>query len=135
LGIAVGFGLQAFIKDFVNSAQIILEDSIAVGDVVRIGEKSGVVESITMRRVSLRASDGTLHIIPFGDITTISNQTKDFSFAVFDITVSYGEDLDRVAKTLTEVGTALRQDRQVGSFIVADCEVLGVDSFSDEGVV
>jgi moderate conductance mechanosensitive channel len=135
LGIAVGFGLQAFIKDFVNSAQIILEDSIAVGDVVRIGEKSGVVEAITMRRVSLRGSDGTLHIIPFGDITTISNQTKDFSFAVFDITVSYGEDLDRVAKTLTEVGAALRQDRQVGSFIVADCEVLGVDSFSDQGVV
>jgi small conductance mechanosensitive channel len=135
LGIAVGFGLQAFIKDFVNSAQIILEDSIAVGDVVRIGDKSGVVESITMRRVSLRGSDGTLHIIPFGDITTISNQTKDFSYAVFDITVSYGEDLDRVAKTLGEVGAALRKDSQYGSFIMADCEVLGVDSFSDQGVV
>src|SRR6185369_13981070 len=99
-----------------------------VGDVVRIGDKAGVVEGITMRRVSLRSTDGTLHIIPFGDITTISNQTKDFSFAVFEITVSYGEDLDSVAKTLADVGTALRQDGKVGSFILADCEVLGIDS-------
>jgi small conductance mechanosensitive channel len=76
LGIAAGFGLQAFIKDFVNSAQIILEDSIAVGDVVRIGDKTGVVESITMRRVSLRGADGTLHIIPFGDIQTISTRPR-----------------------------------------------------------
>jgi small conductance mechanosensitive channel len=135
LGIAVGFGLQAFIKDFVNSAQIILEDSIAVGDVVRIGDKAGVVESITMRRVSLRSTDGTLHIIPFGDIQTISNQTKDFAYAVFDITVSYGEDLDRVAKTLTDVGAALRQDSHFGSFILADCEVLGIDNFTDQGMV
>src|SRR5581483_1081481 len=85
--------------------------------------------------VSLRASDGTLHIIPFGDIATISNQSKDFSYAMFDITVSYGEDLDRVAKVLREVGGALRQDAQYRSFVLGDCEVLGIDSFTDQGVV
>jgi len=135
VGIAVGFGAQAFVKDFINSAQIILEDSIAVGDVVKIGDKSGVVEAITMRRVSLRAPDGTLHIIPFGDIATISNQSKDFAYAVFDVTVSYSEDLDRVAKVLSEVATALRGDSALGSYILGDLETLGIDAFADTGVV
>ncbi len=135
VGIAVGFGAQAFVKDFINSAQIILEDSIAVGDVVKIGDKSGVVEAITMRRVSLRASDGTLHIIPFGDIATISNKTKDFAYAVFDVTVSYGEDIDRVVKVLSDVAADLRQDPQQGAFVLSDLETLGIDDLTEKGVV
>jgi moderate conductance mechanosensitive channel len=135
VGIAVGFGAQAFVKDFINSAQIILEDSIAVGDVVKIGDKSGVVEAITMRRVSLRGSDGTLHIIPFGEIQTISNKTKDFAYALFELTVGFGEDVDQVTKILTDVAANLRQDKQQGGFILADLEVLGIDGFTDKGVV
>lgn len=135
VGIAVGFGAQAFVKDFINSAQIILEDSIAVGDVVAIGDKSGVVEAITMRRVSLRSADGTLHIIPFGDIQTISNKTKDFAYAVFDVVIAYGEDIDRVAKVLGEAGKALREDADQGTFVLADLEVLGVEDFTDRGIM
>lgn len=134
VGIAVGFGAQAFVRDFINSAQIILEDSIAVGDVVQIGDKSGIVETITMRRVSLRGADGTLHIIPFGDIQTISNQTKDFGYAVFELTVGFGEDIDRVTTLLTEAGATLRQDAQLGGFILSDLDVLGIDGFNDKGV-
>jgi small-conductance mechanosensitive channel len=135
VGIAVGFGAQAFVKDFINSAQIILEDSIAVGDVVQIGDKSGVVEAITMRRVSLRSADGTLHIIPFGDIQTISNKSKDFAYAVFDVVISYGQDVDKVAEVLSDVGAALRKEADQGAFMLSDLEVLGVEDFTDKGVV
>lgn len=135
VGIAVGFGAQAFVKDFINSAQIILEDSIAVGDVVKIGDKSGVVEAITMRRVSLRAADGTLHIIPFGDIQTISNKTKDFAYALIEVTVSFGEDIDRVIEAMGQVAAKLRQDPQHRAHILSDLEVLGIDGFTDKGVL
>ncbi len=135
VGIAVGFGAQAFVKDFINSAQIILEDSIAVGDVVQIGDKSGVVEAITMRRVSLRAPDGTLHIIPFGEIQTISNKTKDFAYAMIELTVGYGEDIDRVIKAMGDVAASLRRDAQHGAHVLSDLEVLGIDSVTEKGVL
>jgi len=134
VGIAVGFGAQAFVKDFINSAQIILADSLAVGDVVQIGDKSGVVEAITMRQVNLRGSDGTLHMIPFGQVQTISNKTKDYAYAVIELTVGFGEDIDRVIKILSEVGAELRKDGQLGASILTDLEVFGIDGSTDAGI-
>jgi small conductance mechanosensitive channel len=134
VGIAVGFGAQAFVKDFINSAQIILADSLAVGDVVQIGDKSGVVEAITMRQVSLRASDGTLHIIPFGQIQTISNKTKDFAYAMIELSVGFGQDIDRVIKVMNEVARGLRQDSELGPLILADLELLSIDGSTDTGI-
>ncbi|MBV8537907.1 MAG: mechanosensitive ion channel, partial [Alphaproteobacteria bacterium] len=134
VGIAVGFGAQAFVKDFINSAQIILADSLAVGDVVQIGDKTGVVEAITMRQVNLRGPDGTLHMIPFGQVQTISNKTKDYAFAVIELTVGFGEDIDRVIEILTKVGAELRQDGQLGPSILSDLEVFGIDGSSDTGI-
>ncbi|HTP82109.1 MAG TPA: mechanosensitive ion channel domain-containing protein [Alphaproteobacteria bacterium] len=134
VGIAVGFGAQAFVKDFINSAQIILADSLAVGDVVQIGDKSGVVEAITMRQVNLRGPDGTLHMIPFGQVQTISNKTKDYAYAVIEVTVGFGEDIDRVIELLTGMGAELRKDAQLGPSILSDLEVFGIDGSSDTGI-
>ncbi|MBL8699331.1 MAG: mechanosensitive ion channel [Alphaproteobacteria bacterium] len=135
VGIAVGLGAQDLVKDVIAGGAILIEDSIAIGDVVQLGEKSGVVEWMSIRALRLRAFDGTLHTIPFSEFKTISNMTKDFAFAVFDIGVGYGADTDRVTQILREEGAALRQDAAIGPQILDDLEVLGIDRFADSAVM
>ncbi|MGQ0662433.1 MAG: mechanosensitive ion channel family protein [Pseudomonadota bacterium] len=135
LGIAVGFGAQTLMKDLIGGVSIILEDSIAIGDVVQLGDKGGVVEWMSMRSIRLRDTNGTVHTIPFSDVQTISNLTKDFSFAVFDIGVGYGEDVDRVGAVLRKAGAELRREPEIGALIREDLEVLGVDRFGDSAVI
>lgn len=135
VGIAVGLGAQDLVKDVIAGGSILIEDSIAIGDVVQLGDKSGVVEWMSIRALRLRAFDGTLHTIPFSEFKTISNMTKDFAYAVFDIGVGYGADTDRVTRILRDEGAALRQDPGVGPQILDDLEVLGIDRFADSAVM
>ncbi|HSE79632.1 MAG TPA: mechanosensitive ion channel domain-containing protein [Alphaproteobacteria bacterium] len=135
VGIAIGLGAQDLIKDVLAGVSVIAEDSIAIGDVVRLGDNSGVVEWMSVRTIRLRAFDGTVHTIPFSEFKTISNMTKDFAFAVFDVGVAYDADVDKVMTVLKAEGAKLREDSDIGRMILEDLEVLGVDKFADSAVV
>ncbi|WP_143273337.1 mechanosensitive ion channel domain-containing protein [Azospirillum palustre] len=135
VGLAVGFGAQTLVKDVITGLFILFEDTISVGDVVNVGGKGGLVEGITIRTIRLRDFDGTVHTVPFSAVTSISNMTKDFSYYVFDVAVSYGEDVDRVVSVLHEIGAGLRADPRFAPLILESLEVLGIDAFQESTVV
>lgn len=135
VGVAVGFGAQKLVQDVITGAFILMEDVMAVGDVVNVGGQGGLVEAISLRYVRLRDLAGTVHTIPFSSISTVSNLTKDFSYYVFDVSVGYAEDVDRVCAVLREIDAELRADAQFGPMILEPLEILGVDQFADSAVV
>tara|TARA_B100001123_G_scaffold228801_1_gene257443 strand:- start:237 stop:1016 length:780 start_codon:yes stop_codon:yes gene_type:complete len=135
IGLAVGFGAQTLVKDIITGLFILIEDHISVGDVVKVGSHSGLVEKLTLRTIQLRDPGGTVHVIPFSEVTTIENLTKDFSRYVFDVGIAYRENTDRVVDVLHELGEELLKDEHYGELILEPLEVLGVDSFGDNAVV
>jgi small conductance mechanosensitive channel len=134
LGVAIGFGSQTLVKDFLTGLFIILEDTISVGDVVSIGDNAGVVESITIRTVRLRDLQGNLHILPFSEITKIVNQTKGFSYALIDLNVAYESDLEHVMEVMKKLGEDLRADPAFQNLIIAPLEMFGVETLGDSSV-
>ena len=136
VGLAIGFGSQALVKDIITGLFILLEDQIAVGDIVDVGkDHKGVVEAITIRTIRLRDLSGTVHTVPFSEVTSVKNLSKDFSYATARITISYREDIDRVVEILHAVGDQLAQDGAVQAFILNPLEYMGVDALDDTSVV
>lgn len=135
LGIAIGFGAQTLFKDFLTGITIIFEDLIQIGDVVTLGDRSGLVEKITIRKVQLRGLDGTVHTIPFGEINIVDNLTKEFSYYLMDIGVAYRENTDEVIHCLKEIDQELRQEEDFKDKILEPLEILGVDRFADSAVI
>ncbi len=135
IGVAVGLGAQSMVKDFLSGFTIILEDVVRVGDVVRVADHEGSVEKITLRKIQLRDGDGRVYTIPFSQITTIQNATKDFSFYPLNINIAYKENTDEVIKVLKDVDADLRADPQYAGDMLEPVEIFGVDSFADNNVV
>lgn len=135
VGLAVGFGAQSLVQDFISGFFILLEDQIRVGDVVQIGDKSGLVEKVNLRMVILRDLAGSVHFIRNGKIDVVTNMTKEYSHYVFDLGVAYRENVDEVIGVLKDIDADMRQDAQFKNDILAPLEVLGVDSFGDNAVV
>jgi small conductance mechanosensitive channel len=135
VGLAIGFGSQTLVKDVVTGVFILLENQIAVGDVVKAGDQSGLVEAITIRTLRLRDFDGTLRIVPFSAVTTVANMTKDYSRYVFDVAVSYREDVDRVIGALKEIGTEMLTDPNFGDRILGPLETFGIEKFDESAVI
>jgi moderate conductance mechanosensitive channel len=136
VGLAIGFGSQALIKDFITGVFILLEDTLAVGDVVDVSNgHSGVVEAISMRAIRLRDQAGTVHTVPFSEVTTVKNLTKDYSYYVLDVGVSYREDTDEVIALLKQVADELGRDPEFGAMMLEPMEVIGVDRFEDSAVI
>jgi small conductance mechanosensitive channel len=133
-GLAVGFGAQNLVRDIIAGFFLILEDQVRLGDVVSINGKSGLVEAIRLRTIVLRGHDGTVHVIPNGVITELSNMTKDFSYAVLDIGVPYEEDVDAVLEVLKSVAVDVRADPAHGPNILEPLEVLGIEAFNESSV-
>lgn len=134
LGVALGFGSQTLVKDFLTGLFIIVEDNISVGDIVKLGDNGGQVESMTIRTVRLRDVNGSLHVLPFSEITRIVNLSKGFSFAVMDIGVSYATDLDKAMGVMREVGEELAKDKEIGPLLLEPFTVLGVENLGDSAV-
>ena len=130
-GLAIGFGAQTLVRDIISGFFLILEDQIRVGDAASINGNSGIVEAINLRTVILRDVEGTVHVYPNGAINTLANRSKDFSYYMVDLPVSYYDDVDRVAAVLREVGADLQADPAFGPSILEPIEVFGVDSFGD----
>ena len=126
-GLAVGFGAQTLVKDVISGFFLILEDQVRVGDVAVVNGTGGSVEQINMRTIVLRDMEGTVHVIPNGEIRTLANRSKDFSYYVIDIGVSYDDDTDRIVEVVKEAARELMQDPAYTASILEPLEVLGVD--------
>jgi small conductance mechanosensitive channel len=135
IGIAVGLGAQSFAKDILKGLTILLEDSIAVGDWVTVGGRTGEVEELTIGSVRLRDVNGHVYIIPFSEVTTVVNMNKQFGYAILEVGVSYAADVDRAIEAVREVLAEMRADPADGSDIRGDLEMLGVAALADSAVV
>lgn len=135
VGLAIGFGAQNLVGDFITGFFLLLEDQIRVGDVVQIGDKGGLVEAMTLRMVILRDEAGNVHFIRNGKIDVVTNLTKDFSRYVFSIGVGYGEDVDQVITILKQIDEELRQDPEFKDAIIEPLEVMGLDHFGDSAII
>lgn len=134
-GIAVGFGAQSLVKDVITGIFILMQDAVSVGDVAEMAGHAGLVEKISIRSVRLRDFGGTVITIPFSEVTTVQNMTKEFSQAVFNIGVAYREDIDEVIKVVTALGQEFMADEQFAARILAPLEVVGLDSFADSAAI
>ena len=135
IGLAIGFGAQTLVKDIITGAFILFENTIAVGDVVALGSHTGRVEKITIRSIQLRDFSGNVHTIPFSSVETVTNKTKDYSFAVFEVGVGYSENTDEVTAVLQGIGAEMQEDPELSPLILEPLEVVGVDQFGDSAVV
>lgn len=131
LGLAVGFGAQTLVKDVITGIFILMEDTISVGDVVEVGAHSGLVEKISIRTVHMRDFDGNVHSIPFGEVQTIKNMSKDFAYAVIDVRVSYRENIDEALALMSEVADDMAAKGPLAETIVAPFEVVGVEALEE----
>ena len=135
MGLAVGFGAQSLVKDFLAGMFVLIENQYNVGDVIKIAGASGLVEKITLRATTLRDLEGNVHIIPNGRIDVVTNKTRQWSRFVLDIGVAYKENVDEVMGVLKEIGDELAADAKFASMITAPLEVLGVQDFADSAVI
>jgi small conductance mechanosensitive channel len=135
IGLAIGFGSQKLVQDIITGMFVLFSDTMRVGDVVEVGGRAGIVEGVTIRTVVLRDYGGNVHTIPYSAIDTVTNLTKDFSYAVFDIGVGYRENVDEVMQVLRDLGAEMRQDPYFRRLILEPLEVAGVDRFADSAVV
>jgi small conductance mechanosensitive channel len=129
LGIAIGFGSQKLVQDIITGLFLLLEDTMQVGDVVTLAGMSGTVERLSIRTISLRGADGSVNIIPFSAVTTVTNQTRDFGYAQISVGVGYEENIDHVCAVLTDIARTMRAEPSWGSMIRDDLKINGLDQF------
>ena len=134
LGLAVGFAAQSLIKDYFNGIFLLLENQVRQGDVVEAGGKAGLVEEVTLRYIKMRDYDGNVHFIPNSVITTVTNMSREFAYAVINVGVAYRENTDEVMELMLQTGAILRKDETFGPTILDDMEMAGVDQWGDSAV-
>ena len=135
VGVAVGFGAQNLVRDFLGGFFILMEDQYSVGDVISTSGVAGLVQSINLRTTVLRDLEGKVHIIPNGEIKVVTNLTKEWAACVLNIGVAYKEDVDHVIDVLKRVGGELYDDEKFRPMLLGQLEVLGVDGFEDSAVM
>lgn len=135
VGVAIGFGSQKLVQDVITGAFILFENTIAVGDLVKIGEHTGTVEGMTIRTMRLREGNGQVHTLPFSSVASVTNLSRDFGYHVFEIGVSYREDTDAVIAVIRQLGEEMHADPDVGAQIIDPIEVFGIDKLAESAVV
>jgi small conductance mechanosensitive channel len=134
-GIAIGFGVQSLVKDYFTGFVLLFENQIRAGDVIEAGGKSGLVEEVTLRYVRLRDYDGVVHFVPNGLITSVSNMSMGYAYAVVEAGVAYRTDIDKAFEVMREEAAGLRADAVYGPKILDDLEVAGVTRWGDSAVM
>src|SRR6516225_7675842 len=129
VGLAVGFGAQSLVKDMISGFFILFEDQFGVGDVVKIGDFTGVVERMTLRATALRNLEGQVHVVPNGNIQNVTVMTKEWARAVLDVTISHKEDLSKVINVLQRIGNQFAQDWP--DRVMEQPSVLGIEKLDD----
>jgi small conductance mechanosensitive channel len=135
VGIAVGFGAQTLVKDYVSGFLLLLENQIRVGDAVEISGKSGVVEEVTLRFIRLRDFGGNVHFIPNNTIGVITNSSLGFAYAVLDVGIAYGSDIEVSMQVMRDVDEIMREDANFSGKILKPLEIAGVDQWADSSVM
>jgi small-conductance mechanosensitive channel len=134
-GVAIGFGAQNIIKDVLGGLFLMMDNQLRVNDVAVINGKTGLVEEINLRTTVLRGEDGAVHVFPNGTIQGLTNLTREYSYYVFNLSVSYADDTDRVISALTGIAEELSKEEPYRSAVLAPLEVLGVDKLADSGAM
>ena len=134
LGIALGFGAQSLVKDYLSGVFMILEDQFGVGDIVDLGEATGTVEAVTLRVTRLRDINGTVWYVPNGEILRVGNQSQNWSQTVLDIAVAYHEDLVRVRRVLEEIAHDMWEDEDFRGQVIEEPSVWGVEALAPDSV-
>jgi small conductance mechanosensitive channel len=134
VGVAIGFGAQSLVKDFLSGIFMIFEDQYGVGDSVNLGEVSGTVEAVSLRVTRLRDVDGTVWYVRNGEILRVGNMSQNWARTVLDIGVAYSADLDQVRRVLQEVAHDLWEDEAFKGQIIEEPEVWGVESLTPDAV-
>ena len=134
-GVAIGLAAQTIVKDVLNGILILVEDQFNVGDTVKLAGLGGVVESMTLRKTTVRDGDGTLYVIPNSQITTVANQSAGFSVATVNVSVDFSAHPDKVQKLLTKIASDIRNSDEFKSVMVADPQILGVDAIKGSELI
>ena len=135
IGLAIGFGAQSLVADLITGLFIIIEDSLAIDDYVDVGGHMGTVEGLTIRTVRLRDIDGIVHTIPFSEIKSIKNYSREFGYAIFRVAVPASMDIDNAIKLMREVGQKMRTDPLQRRDIWSPLEIQGVESFESGNAI
>jgi len=134
VGVAVGFGAQDLVKDFLSGVFMLIEDQYGVGDIIDVGEAAGIVEGITLRSTRLRSIDGTLWHVPNGEIRRVGNMTQEYSRALLDIGIAYGADIDAATDIIERVAVDLSTEPDWGQLFLDAPAVLGVERLGADSV-
>lgn len=135
VGVALGFGAQNLVKDFLSGVMMLLEDQFGVGDVVDLGEAIGVVEAVGLRVTEVRGLDGTLWYVRNGEVIRVGNYGQEWARALIDVGVGYGEDTARVRQLMFEVASELAADPEWSELILEEPEIWGVEQLAADGVI
>ncbi len=127
VGVAIGFGSQKLVQDLITGVFLLLENAMQVGDWVTLAGVSGSVEALSVRTIRLRASDGSVHIIPFSAVTTVNNTNRGLGNAAVSVSVAYKEDTDRVCEALSGIAAGMRKDPAFQRGMLSDLQLWGVD--------
>jgi small conductance mechanosensitive channel len=127
IGVAIGFGSQKLVQDFITGIFLLLENAMQVGDTVTAAGLSGTVENLSIRTLRLRAGDGSVHLIPFSSVSTVTNSNRGLGNASVSVTVSYEEDTDKVAEILKEIALEMRKEDAFKTAMLSDFQFWGVD--------
>ncbi|WP_213769332.1 mechanosensitive ion channel domain-containing protein [Bradyrhizobium sp. dw_78] len=127
IGIAIGFGSQKLVQDVITGLFLLLENAMQVGETVSVSGLSGVVENLSIRTIRLRAGDGSIHIVPFSSVTSVTNTNRGIGNASVSVNVAYKEDTDQVGTVLKEIAAEIRKDPEFKPLIRSDLDLWGVD--------
>ncbi len=131
VGIAIGFGAQSLVKDVFTGFFLLVENQLRVGDVVEIAGKAGSVEELSLRRTKLRAYDGSVHFIANGLITTVTNLSTEFAYAVVDVQIPYDQDIDRAWRLMRQAADDLRASPDCSAKMLGELEIAGIEQLGD----
>ena len=135
IGLAIGFGAQSLVADLITGLFIIIEDSLAIDDYVDVGGHLGTVEGLTIRTVRLRDIDGIVHTIPFSEIKSIKNYSREFGYAIFRVAIPHSMNIDQAISLIRDVGQKMRSDPLMRRFIWSPLELQGVESFESGSAI
>lgn len=130
-GIAIGFGAQSLVKDFFTGLFLLLENQVSEGDLIEVAGKTGYVERVTLRHIRIRDYDGSVHFIPNGMITLVTNRSREFGYAVIDVNIPRRQDPDRVLDMMRGIAAEMRNDPDYSSSILEDIDIAGVEKLED----
>jgi small conductance mechanosensitive channel len=134
-GVAIGLAAQTIVKDVLNGILILVEDQYNVGDVVTLAGMTGTVDTMTLRKTTLRGFDGTQYIIPNSQITNVANQSRDFSVSTLNVSVDFSANPDQVIPLLKKIAQEVRNEPAFKDIFVGDPQVFGVDSIKGTEVI